>query len=407
MASSRDDFIIAIRSAFLKRSTQQKFSLLTLLLISAFVIVLSSLDLKVIRYLKIGINEIVYRSSFIVSIPENFLKDTFIGISEYSSFYNDYRNNKKELDDLKSKDISNEIIKFENQELKELINDYVSSSDKILAKIIVDHQSPYLRSIIINKGSKDNIKIGTNIYDQSYLVGRVIEVNYKTSRVLLLSDLNSNVPVTVVPQNIQAILNGNGDKNGQIKYIKSSLSDELSEESIIYTSGTGAIFKSGVPVGKLRITKDKTIKLNVEFYSDFSQLKYVFAEVITKKEIKKSGTEPNENENKSNTTINAKIKILEDEINIIEETNVKLKSKNEILVNEINQKNADILNLKNKNSAQAETIEEYNLDTKEMEFLKMNLYYGHKCRRSFINVKGFTVGTEDYKKCVLRKGRKE
>ena len=407
MASSRDDFIIAIRSAFLKRSTQQKFSLLTLLLISAFVIVLSSLDLKVIRYLKIGINEIVYRSSFIVSIPENFLKNTFIGISEYSSFYNDYRNNKKELDDLKSKDISNEIIKFENQELKELINDYVSSSDKILAKIIVDHQSPYLRSIIINKGSKDNIKIGTNIYDQSYLVGRVIEVNYKTSRVLLLSDLNSNVPVTVVPQNIQAILNGNGDKNGQIKYIKSSLSDELSEESIIYTSGTGAIFKSGVPVGKLRITKDKTIKLNVEFYSDFSQLKYVFAEVITKKEIKKSGTEPNENENKSNTTINAKIKILEDEINIIEETNVKLKSKNVILVNEINQKNADILNLKNKNSAQAETIEKYNLDTKEMEFLKMNLYYGHKCRRSFINVKGFTVGTGDYKKCVLRKGRKE
>ena len=407
MASSRDDFIIAIRSAFLKRSTQQKFSLLTLLLISAFVIILSSLDFKVVRYLKIGINEVVYRSSFIVSIPENFLKKTFIGISEYSSFYDDYRNNREELNDLKSKDISNEIIKFENKELKELINDYVSSSNKILAKIIVDHQSPYLRSIIINKGSKDNIKIGTNIYDQSYLVGRVIEVNYKTSRVLLLSDLNSNVPVTIVPQNTQAILTGNGDKNGQIKYIRSSLSDELTDESIIYTSGTGAIFKSGVPVGKLRIIKDKTNKLNVDFYSDFSQLKYVFAEVITKKEIKKDVPEPNENENNSNTTINAKIKILEDEIKIIEETNIKLKSKNEVLINELNQKKADILTLKNKNSAQAETIEEYNLDTKEMEFLKMNLYYGHKCRRTFVNVKGFSVGTEEYKKCVLRKGRKD
>ena len=79
----------------------------------------------------------------------------------------------------------------ENKELKELINSYVSSSDKLLAKIIVDHKSPFLRSVIINKGSKDNIKIGTNIFDQSYLVGRVIEVNYKTSRVLLLSDLNS------------------------------------------------------------------------------------------------------------------------------------------------------------------------------------------------------------------------
>ena len=174
MASSRDDFIIAIRSAFLKRSTQQKFSLLTLLLVSAFVIILSSLNFKVVKYLKIGINEVVYRSSFIVSIPENFVKNTFIGIKDYSSFYNDYRNNREELNNLKSKEISNEIIKFENKELKELINDYVSSSDKILAKIIVDHQSPYLRSIIINKGSKDNIKIGTNIYEQSYLVGRVI-----------------------------------------------------------------------------------------------------------------------------------------------------------------------------------------------------------------------------------------
>ena len=86
MASSRDDFIIAIRSAFLKKSTQQKFSLLTLVFISVFVIVLSSLDFKAIRYLKISINEVVYRSSFVVSIPENFVKDTFVQISDYTTF---------------------------------------------------------------------------------------------------------------------------------------------------------------------------------------------------------------------------------------------------------------------------------------------------------------------------------
>ena len=157
----------------------------------------------------------------------------------------------------------------------------------------------------------------------------------------------------------------------------------------------------------MKIIKDKTNKLNVEFYSDFSQLKYVFAELITKKEIMKADSKLTENENESNSTINAKIKILEDEIKIIEETNIKLKSKNEILANEINQKNSDIFILKDKISTQAKTIEEYDLDTKEVEFLKMNLYYGHKCRRTFINVKGFTVGTEEYKRCVLRKGRKD
>ena len=73
MASSRDDFIIAIRSAFLKKSTQQKFSLLSLVFTSIFIIVLSNLDFKDVRYLKIGINELVYRSSFVVSIPENLI----------------------------------------------------------------------------------------------------------------------------------------------------------------------------------------------------------------------------------------------------------------------------------------------------------------------------------------------
>ena len=181
MASSRDDFIIAIRSAFLKKSTQQKFSLLTLVFFSLFIVVLSSLDFKVIRYSKAVINELVYRSSFIVSVPENFIKDTFIQVKDYTTFFNKYKKNVDELERLKSSYVSNEITEYENRELKELINDYVSSSDKILAKIIVDHDSPFLKSIIINKGSKDNIKIGTNIYDQSYLVGRVIEVNYKSS----------------------------------------------------------------------------------------------------------------------------------------------------------------------------------------------------------------------------------
>ena len=91
MASSRDDFIIAIRSAFLKKSTQQKFSLLTLVFLSIFVIILSNLDFKVVRYLKIGINELVYRSSFIVSIPENFVKNTFYEISDYTTYFKDYK----------------------------------------------------------------------------------------------------------------------------------------------------------------------------------------------------------------------------------------------------------------------------------------------------------------------------
>ena len=403
MASSRDDFIIAIRSAFLKKSTQQKFSLLSLVLVSIFVILLSSLDYKAIRYLKIGINEVVYRSSFVVSIPENLLKNTFIDIVDYATFFKDYKKNENELKNLKSKNISNEIIQFENKELKELINDYVSSSDKLLAKIIVDHDSPFLKSIIINKGSKDGIKIGTNIYDQSYLVGRVIEVNYKTSRVLLLSDLNSNVPATIAPQNIQAIITGTGDNHGQIKYIKDGLSDKFNEESIVYTSGTGAIFKSGVPIGKLKISdEDKKTGFHVEFYSDFSQLKYVFAEIIVLEDIKNSKNLENEQTN----PIDAKIKILEDELGIIEDSNNKFQEENDYLKTKINDLNDKINELNLSFLDQKEKIDQFNIDKDELEFLRLNLIYSHKCQTKKLFSAGYKVGTPEYKKCILNKGKK-
>ena len=406
MASSRDDLLIAIRSAFLKKSTQQKFSLLTLVFFSLFIIILSSLDLKVIKFSKAVINEIVYRSSFIVSVPENLIKNTFTLTKDYTTFFKKYKKNETELERLKSSYVSNEITEYENRELKELINDYVSSSDKILAKIIVDHDSPFLKSIIINKGSKDNIKIGTNVYDQSYLVGRVIEVNYKTSRVLLLSDLNSNVPVTIAPQNIQAIVTGNGEDKGQIKYIKSGFSDQLVDDSIIYTSGTGAIFKSGVPIGKLQSFGESAVnEYEVEFYSDFSQLKYVFAEIITQTEISQPTAETDENSNEENNPMDAKLKILEDELKIIEESNKKFQKENENLKTEINSLNYKVLNLNNEISSQKQTIGQFNLDQQELKFLRLNLEHGHKCRKSFLNNKGFNVGSTEYKDCVLSKGK--
>ena len=405
MASSRDDFIIAIRSAFLKKSTQQKFSLLTLVFISILTIILSNLDFRVIKYLKIGINELVYRSSFIVSIPENFVKNTFLEISDYTTYFREFKKNKEELSELKSKNISSEITQYENRELKELINDYVSSSNKILAKIIVDHDSPFLKSIIINKGSKDNLKIGTNIYDQSYLVGRVIEVNYKTSRVLLLSDLNSNVPVTIAPQNVQAIITGSGNQDGQIKYIKDGISDDLTEESIVYTSGTGAIFKSGIPIGRVSISETNDLKkYNVEFYSDFSQLKYVFAEVVTRIEVEK--TNDNEVTSESNPNpMDTKLKILEDELKIIEQSNSKFKSENDDLKNEISSLNKQISGYQQTISNQKQILSQFELDKKELKFLRLNLEFGHKCRKSFFNAKGFLPGSSEYKNCVLSKGR--
>ena len=262
MASSRDDFVIAIRSAFLKKSTKQKFSLLSLVFLSIFIIILSGINFSPINKIKNLINEIVYRSSFVVSIPENLIINSYLKIKTYSNFYNNYKANKIELENLKSEEISSKIIISENKELKNLIEDYTLSTNKILAKVIVDHKSPFLKTIIINKGSSQEIKIGTNIYDKKYLVGRVIEVNYKSSRILLLSDLNSSVPISITPGNVQAIVIGNGNNSGEIKYIKDNLIEAIEDKSIAYTSGTGSIFKSGIPVGTVSKTENKFLMVD-------------------------------------------------------------------------------------------------------------------------------------------------
>ena len=393
MASSRDDFIIAIRSAFLKKSTKQKFSLLTLIFVSIFIIILSNLDFKITKNIKSLISEVIYRGSFIISIPENFIKNSYLEVIEYSSFYNDYKINKKELKKLQSENTSSEIIISENKELKELINDYTVTSNKILAKVIVDHQSPFLKTIIINKGSNDNIKIGTNIYDKNYLVGRVIELNYKTSRVLLLSDLNSSVPISIIPGNIQAIIVGDGKNSGEIKYVKDDLIEDIEDQSIAYTSGTGSIFKSGIPVGRLS-TSSKNYLVN--FYSDITQLKYVFAEVQQIKNIDK------ESELKSNTDI-IKLNILNEENQILNESNSKLIDENIILKGETNKLKEKILILENKNNLQTEVINQNNINQEELKFLKLNLLYSSKCQKSTFK-KGFKVGTKKYNDCILSKG---
>jgi len=274
MASSRDDFVIAIRSAFLKKSYQQKFSLLTLIFSSLIVIILGSFNFKAIQYVKIGINEVIYRSSHIASLPENYFKDLNIKIDEHLNLYDQYKKNEIELNKLKEKKLSNDFLILENNKLRELINETIKSED-VYAKVLVDKDSPYLKSIVLNKGSKDNVKIGMAIVDKIYLVGKIIEVNYTNSRALLLSDLNSKIPVLLEPIDIHAVLSGTGKNHGVIEYTKDEYKQKINgNEMIVYTSGYGGLFKPGMPVGKININninKDS----EVSFFSDFRQLDYV------------------------------------------------------------------------------------------------------------------------------------
>lgn len=271
METNRDDFIIAIRSAFLKKGNRQRFSLTTLIVISIIILIFEKYNFKAINLLKTSLKEIVYRSTFIVSVPENLIKNAYKLSLEHINLYEDYKKLNLDYKKLKAENLNIEFIKSENKILKSKIEDIKDQNYEILAKVIIDKQSPFLKSIIVNRGSKDKIELGMAVLDGDFLVGKVVEVNYLTSRILLLSDLNSKIPVSIEPDGIQSILSGTGGKHGKLQYL---LNDNLSikDEDEVFTSGSGNIFNAGIPVGKVKI-KDNFPE--IVFHSDFSQLRLV------------------------------------------------------------------------------------------------------------------------------------
>ena len=270
MEPSRDDFVIAIRSAFLKKGTKQRFSLIVLIIISVAFIILGKINFAPINYLKVGINEIVYRTSFVASLPEKYIGYSFRAIEKHIKIYKDYNLIEEKLNKLTTEKYETDFLESENKRLKKILEDITYSSDAVIAKVLIDKQSPFLKSIIINKGSKNDFKKGMAVLSDSYLIGKIVEVNYTTSRVLLLSDLNSRIPVSIEPGSIQSILSGDGKNSGNIQYTKDNT--PIKTGSIIYTSGTGGLLKPGIPIGKIYNNEKQNI---VDFFIDFTQLRHV------------------------------------------------------------------------------------------------------------------------------------
>ena len=412
MNVSRDDFVIAIRSAFLKKQTKQKFSLLSLITLSIIILILSSFDYKIIKTVRSGINEIIYRGSFVISAPEKIVKNLNTEIRNHFGLYSNSKKLEKELNEYRSQKISLDILKFENQKFRQQLDDYLISTEIVFSKIIIDNKSPFLRSIVINKGSRDGIKSGMAVLDQQYLVGKVIEVNFGTSRVLLLSDINSNIPITISPGNLLAIATGTGKDQAKVNFLKKTHFDKITNDSLVYSSGTGGLIKSGVPIGRITNFDSKIDEdINIEFFSDFSQLQYVSVVAFDKVETKvteKIDVETLENENDEDIelpTLKKKLDLLIKEKEINDQITNKIKTENENLKEQLSNNQIEIINRQQIIEKQNKIIKSHNIDKDELNFLRLNLEYGERCRKKTFSKKGFKVGTPEYKNCVLKKGR--
>ena len=266
--TSRDDFSIAIRSAFLKKGVKQKFSLLALIIASVILLSLESINSKSLNFVRSAIKDVIYRTSFIVSIPENTISPMFTTIQSHFKTYEQYELIKLELQQLKNQQNQIAYLKTENDKLKKVIEDTdIYNYESIISKVLVDKKSPFLKSVILNKGFNSGLKKGMPVLKGPYFVGRITEVNYLSSRVLLISDLNSKIPVLIEPNGYQAIMSGTGGDFAQLDFLPKN--HQLEVGNLVYTSGTGGIFFAGIPIGRIELIEEQ---LYVKFFSDLNQL---------------------------------------------------------------------------------------------------------------------------------------
>ena len=270
--TGRDDFIISIRSAFLNKGTRQKFSLFTLLIVSIFVLSLEYFKTGPVNQIRSITKDIIFRGSNLFSSPFAFIKNKYYLFQDHMTMYEDYNNLKKKDLKLQSLEYEIQFFKEENYRLKKLIDEKsLLSENYVITKVLLDQKSPYLKSVIINKGFKHGIKNGASVIDNSYYVGKIVDVNHLTSRVLLANDLNSKIPVIIEPGGVSAILSGNGsDFNAELEYLPTNKT--IKDGYIVYTSGIDGKIPAAIPVGKIFINNDKKF---VKFFTNFSQINFV------------------------------------------------------------------------------------------------------------------------------------
>ena len=274
MSVSRDDFGIAFRSALLQRGASHKFSILSLIILATIIFFLDVYGFQAIKTTRSFINDLVYRVTYLASAPTRLFPGINKGIASHFNLKEENEKLKQVIEGYKALDLNLEYISNENKNLKKVLDteDVESVSNIVLAKVLVDRNSPFLKSIIINKGSKEGIIKGMPVTQNKYLIGRIVETNYLSSRVLLLNDLNSRIPVTFDTSSTQAILTGHGTRKPTLEYLPE---DYIFEEDItVFASGKDGIFNAGTPIGK---TKENG---EVDLFVDPNQLSFVTVSLI-------------------------------------------------------------------------------------------------------------------------------
>ena len=141
----------------------------------------------------------------------------------------------------------------------------------VSARVIADAGAPFVRTVLVNAGHRDGIRRGQAVMNADGLVGRIAEVGARSARVLLLSDLNSRVPVLNSASTQRGVLSGDNSDWPNLVFLPNQARVGMGDR--IVTSGHGGLFPPGLPVGIVGSIRDG--KVRIQPFVDWHRLEFV------------------------------------------------------------------------------------------------------------------------------------
>ncbi|MGB8182861.1 MAG: rod shape-determining protein MreC [Stellaceae bacterium] len=253
------------------RATVQRLTLPFLIFISALLAVLGKADVLLFDRVRVVLADTLAPVLQVAGEPIVTASKAIGTVKDIASVYRQNEELKLENQRLLQWQEVARRLESENEELRNLVKFAPQGAmSSVAAQVIADSGGAFLRNVLVNVGRDEGVTRGQPALTGDGLVGRVIELGDRTARILLLTDINSHIPVVVEGTHERAMLNGDNSDQPQLVYFQPKTPVKPGDR--IVTSGSGGVFPPDLPIG---VVVSANGMIRVEPYADLARLEMV------------------------------------------------------------------------------------------------------------------------------------
>jgi len=247
----------------------QRFAFLGFVALSFALMLLSKAESSGIERMRLAIVDAVSPILFVLSQPVQAVGQAADSVEDFFIVYDENRRLRDENGRLVQWVQEARRLGVENATLRAQL-EYVPDkrSQFVTARVVADTGGAFFHSLLINAGARQFIRRGQAVIWQGGLIGRIAEVGERTSRVLLMTDINSRIPVVVESTGDRAIVRGDNTARPVLQFLPGN--SPISPGDRVVTSGHGGVYPPGLAVGAVAEVSDTAI--TVQPFVDWARL---------------------------------------------------------------------------------------------------------------------------------------